>query len=38
VLGGTILPARAITLAGQSVRFVPPDQRFYGGGPSSVRG
>jgi outer membrane protein assembly complex protein YaeT len=38
VLGGTILPARAITLAGQSVRFVPPDQRFYGGGPNSVRG
>jgi outer membrane protein assembly complex protein YaeT len=38
VLGGTILPARAIRLAGQSVRFVPPDQRFYGGGPNSVRG
>lgn len=38
VLGGTILPARTITLAGQSVRFVPPDQRFYGGGPNSVRG
>ncbi len=38
VLGGTILPARRITLAGQSIRFVPPDQRFYGGGPNSVRG
>src|SRR5207302_2046280 len=38
VLGGTILPARRISFAGQSVRFVPPDQRFYGGGPSSVRG
>src|SRR3989449_6272401 len=38
VLGGTILPARRISFAGQSVRFVPPDQRFYGGGPNSVRG
>ena len=38
VLGGTIVPARQITLSGQSVRFVPPDQRFYGGGPNSVRG
>src|SRR5256885_14140839 len=38
LLGGTILPARQISLAGQSVRFVPPDQRFYGGGPNSVRG
>jgi outer membrane protein insertion porin family len=37
VRGGTILP-RNITLAGQSVGYVPPDQRFYGGGPSSVRG
>jgi len=35
--GGTILPRR-ITLQGQSVRYVPPDQRFYGGGPNSVRG
>jgi outer membrane protein insertion porin family len=35
--GGTILP-RNITLAGQSVGYVPPDQRFYGGGPNSVRG
>jgi outer membrane protein assembly complex protein YaeT len=37
VRGGTILP-RSITLEGQSVGFVPPDQRFYGGGPNSVRG
>ena len=37
VRGGTIVP-RSITLAGQSVGYVPPDQRFYGGGPSSVRG
>jgi outer membrane protein insertion porin family len=34
---GTILPQR-ITLSGQGARFVPPDQRFYGGGPNSVRG
>lgn len=38
VLTGTILPARRISFARQSVRFVPPDQRFYGGGPNSVRG
>ncbi|HLB81654.1 MAG TPA: BamA/TamA family outer membrane protein [Gemmatimonadales bacterium] len=38
LLGGTILPARRVSFAGQSVRFVPPDQRFYGGGPNSVRG
>ena len=38
VRAGTIVPARHITLASQSVRFVPPDQRFYGGGPNSVRG
>jgi outer membrane protein insertion porin family len=35
---GAIIPARRITLAGQSVQFVPPDQRFYGGGPNSIRG
>jgi len=35
--GGTILPQR-ITLSGQSARFVPPEQRFYAGGPNSVRG
>lgn len=34
---GTILPQR-ITLSGQSARFVPPEQRFYAGGPNSVRG
>jgi len=37
VRGGTILPQN-ITLSGQSVRLVPPDQRFYAGGPNSVRG
>jgi outer membrane protein insertion porin family len=37
VRGGTILP-REITLSGQNVGYVPPDQRFYGGGPTSVRG
>jgi len=37
VRGGTILP-RNIQLAGQKVGYVPPDQRFYGGGPNSVRG
>jgi outer membrane protein insertion porin family len=35
---GMIVPAGSISLAGQSVRFVPPEQRFYGGGPNSVRG
>jgi outer membrane protein assembly complex protein YaeT len=37
IRGGTILPQR-ISLLGQSTRFVPPDQRFYAGGPNSVRG
>jgi len=37
-LAGTILPARRVALAGKSVHFIPPDQRFYGGGPNSVRG
>jgi outer membrane protein insertion porin family len=37
VRGGTILP-RSIQLGGQKVGYVPPDQRFYGGGPNSVRG
>ncbi|MGH7676677.1 MAG: autotransporter assembly complex protein TamA, partial [Gemmatimonadales bacterium] len=37
VRGGAILPQR-ITLSGQSARFVPPDQRFYAGGPNTVRG
>ncbi len=35
--GGTILP-QSITLSGQSARYVPPEQRFYAGGPNSVRG
>jgi outer membrane protein assembly factor BamA len=38
VRAGTILPGRPITLDSQSVQFVPPEQRFYGGGPNSVRG
>ena len=37
VRGGVILP-KNIDLAGQNVSYVPPDQRFYGGGPTSVRG
>ena len=37
VRGGTILPGK-IKLQGQNVGYVPPDQRFYGGGPNSVRG
>jgi outer membrane protein insertion porin family len=37
VRGGTILP-QDITLSGQPVGYVPPDQRFYAGGPNSVRG
>ena len=37
IRGGTILPQK-ITLSGQRVGYVPPDQRFYGGGPNSVRG
>jgi outer membrane protein assembly complex protein YaeT len=37
VRSGTILPQK-ITLSGQRVGYVPPDQRFYGGGPNSVRG
>lgn len=37
IQGGTILPQR-ITLSGQGAHFVPPEQRFYAGGPNSVRG
>jgi len=37
VRAGTILP-QDITLSGQRVGYVPPDQRFYAGGPNSVRG
>ncbi|HYR99069.1 MAG TPA: BamA/TamA family outer membrane protein [Gemmatimonadales bacterium] len=37
IRGGTILPQR-LSLLGQSTQFVPPDQRFYAGGPNSVRG
>lgn len=34
---GALLPPR-ISAVGQSVRFAPPEQRFYAGGPNSVRG
>jgi outer membrane protein assembly complex protein YaeT len=34
---GMLVPAR-ITLAGDTTQFVPPEQRFYAGGPNSVRG
>jgi outer membrane protein assembly factor BamA len=37
VKGGTILP-ETFALRGQAARYVPPDQRFYAGGPNSVRG
>ena len=37
VRAGSIFP-QAISLGSQAVRYVPPDQRFYGGGPNSVRG
>jgi len=37
VRGGVILP-RNIVIDSQPVPYVPPDQRFYGGGPNSVRG
>ena len=37
VRGGTILP-KNISPTGQAVGYVPPDQRFYGGGPTTVRG
>ena len=37
VRGGVIRP-RSAFVAGTSIRFVPPEERFYAGGPSSVRG
>jgi outer membrane protein assembly factor BamA len=37
VRAGTALPQR-ITLSGTEARYLPPDQRFYAGGPNSVRG
>jgi outer membrane protein insertion porin family len=37
VRGGTVRP-RSAFVAGTSIRFVPPEERFYAGGPSSVRG
>lgn len=36
VRGGVILGGAS--LSGQSTHFVPPEQRFYAGGPNSVRG
>lgn len=35
---GALFPARITVSPGQSALFVPPDQRFYAGGPNSVRG
>ncbi len=35
--GGEVRPTSAF-VAGTSIRFVPPEERFYAGGPSSVRG
>jgi outer membrane protein assembly complex protein YaeT len=35
--GGAIRPMSAF-VAGTNIRFVPPEERFYAGGPSSVRG
>jgi outer membrane protein insertion porin family len=35
--GGVIQPARAF-VGDTSIRFVPPEERFYAGGPASVRG
>jgi outer membrane protein assembly complex protein YaeT len=35
---GALVPATRITAAGQNLRFVPPEQRFYAGGPNTVRG
>jgi outer membrane protein insertion porin family len=37
VEGGAIVSPQ-LGFAGQSVRFVPPSERFYTGGPNSVRG
>jgi len=37
VHSGALVPAR-ISLAGDTTQFVPPEQRFYAGGPNSVRG
>ena len=37
VKGGVIVP-ETFDLSGQPARYVPPDQRFYAGGPNTVRG
>jgi outer membrane protein insertion porin family/translocation and assembly module TamA len=34
---GSLLPS-SFSFQGQSLRYVPPEERFYGGGPNSVRG
>ena len=38
IRAGALFPARITVFPGQSALFVPPDQRFYAGGPNSVRG
>lgn len=35
---GALVPATRITAVGQNLRFVPPEHRFYAGGPNTVRG
>ena len=37
-LRGGVIFAPPVTFTSQSVNFVPPDQRFYAGGPNDVRG
>ena len=37
IRGGVIRPGLAL-VADSAIRFVPPEERFYAGGPSSVRG
>ena len=38
VKAGTLLPETFRSLSGIAARYVPPDQRFYAGGPNTVRG
>ena len=38
VRGGMIFAPRTSDVPGEIVSFVPPEQRFYGGGPNDVRG
>jgi outer membrane protein assembly factor BamA len=37
IRSGALVPSR-FTFRGDTTQFVPPDQRFYAGGPNSVRG